>query len=58
MTLNNKFDVPSPKKMPPVDLATQAVLEKVANDKAQRNGVGTILTLLDNDGISLPRSVF
>ncbi|KAJ3980302.1 hypothetical protein F5890DRAFT_1419886 [Lentinula detonsa] len=55
MTLNNKFGVPSSKKPPPADVATQAILEKVANDPAQRNGVGTILTLLDNDGLSLPR---
>ncbi|KAJ3742547.1 hypothetical protein DFH05DRAFT_1536392 [Lentinula detonsa] len=53
--LNSKFSVPSPRKPLPTDVATQAVLEKVANDTAQRNGVGTILTLLGNDGIALPR---
>lgn len=57
MTLNNKFNVPSSKKPPSVDIATQAVLEKVANDPASRNGVGTIMTLLGNEGMSLPRSV-
>ncbi|KAJ3746753.1 hypothetical protein DFH05DRAFT_1534510 [Lentinula detonsa] len=53
--LNSKFSVPSPRKPLPTDVATQAVLEKLANDTAQRNGVGTILTLLGNDGIALPR---
>ncbi|KAJ3986983.1 hypothetical protein F5890DRAFT_1571998 [Lentinula detonsa] len=53
--LNNKFGVPSPRRPPTSDVATQAVLEKVANDTAQRNGVGTILTLLGNEGMSLPR---
>ena len=36
-------------------MATQAVLEKVAEDLTQGNGVGTIATLLCNEGISLPR---
>lgn len=57
MELNNKFNVPSPRKLPREDIATQAVLEKVANDAAQRHSVGTIMTLLDNEGVSLPRSV-
>ncbi|EDR02195.1 uncharacterized protein LACBIDRAFT_309912 [Laccaria bicolor S238N-H82] len=53
--LNNKFSVPSVRKPLPRDMATQAVLEKVAEDLTQGNGVGTIATLLCNEGISLPR---
>ncbi|KAJ3727494.1 hypothetical protein C8R42DRAFT_694050 [Lentinula raphanica] len=51
MNLNNTFKVPSPRKLPREDVATQAVLEKVAQDSAQRNGTGTIMTLLDNEGM-------
>jgi len=35
----------------------QAVLEKVANNLSQRRGVGTIGTLLSNEGVPIPRSV-
>ena len=56
--LNNKFGVPSVRKLPPADVATQAVLEKVANDLSQGRGVGTIGTLLSNNGIPLPRFIF
>ena len=52
--LNKKFDVPSVQKPPPPEIATQAVLEKVAEDPAQVNGVGTISTLLSNEGVLLP----
>lgn len=55
--LNNKFGVPSVRKLPPIDIATQAVLEKVADDPSQGRGVGTIGVLLSNDGIPLPRLV-
>jgi hypothetical protein len=55
MELNCKFNVSTPKKPPPADVATQAILEKVAADPAQRNGVGAIGTLLSNEGMSLPR---
>lgn len=55
--LNNKFGVPSVRKLPPIDIAMQAVLEKVADDPSQGRGVGTIGVLLSNDGIPLPRSV-
>lgn len=55
--LNNKFSVPSPRKPPPEDIATQAVLEKVADDPLQGRGVGTIGVLLSNEGMPLPRYV-
>ena len=55
--LNNKFGVPSVRKLLPIDIATQAVLEKVADDPSQGHGVGTIGVLLSNDGIPLPRLV-
>jgi len=55
--LNNKFGVPSVRKLPPIDIATQAVLEKVVDDPSQGRGIGTIGVLLSNDGIPLPRSV-
>jgi hypothetical protein len=55
--LNKKFQVPGIRKPPPADVATQAVLEKVANDPSQGHGVGTIGILLSNEGILLPRFV-
>lgn len=58
MELNVKFGVPSVRKPPPEHVAVQAILEKVAADPAQRNGVGAIGTFLANDGIPLPRCVF
>ncbi|KAI6142393.1 hypothetical protein BKA82DRAFT_4438126 [Pisolithus tinctorius] len=36
--LNKQFNVPSPQKPPPTDIATQAVLDKVVNDVNQANG--------------------
>jgi len=53
--LNKKFEIPSARKPPPTEFATQAVLEKIVEDPAQANGVGTISTLLSNKGILLPR---
>lgn len=53
--LNRRFEVPSVRKMPATDIAIQAVLEKVANDISQGQGVGTIGTLLSNEGMPLPR---
>jgi hypothetical protein len=55
--LNTKFNVPSVRKPPPIEVATQAVLEEVAADTSQLNGVGTIGVNLSNKGISLPRFV-
>jgi hypothetical protein len=57
MELNNKFGVPSVRKLVDSDTATAAVLSKVAADPAQRNGVGAIGTFLSNDGMLIPRSV-
>lgn len=56
--LNKKFGVPSVRKPPPADIAMQAVLEKVADDPSQKRGVGTIGTLLSNQGMPLPRFVY
>ena len=53
--LNLKFGVPTVRKPPPADIATQMVLEMIAEDTAQMRGVGTISTLLSNDGVLLPR---
>ncbi|KAF9523530.1 hypothetical protein CPB83DRAFT_775298 [Crepidotus variabilis] len=56
--LNKKFNVPNVRNhKPPPDVATQAILEKVAQDTSQSNGVGTLKTLLANNRISLPRQV-
>jgi len=55
--LNNKFGIPSVWKPLPPDIATQAVLEKIADDPLQGCGVGTIGVLLSNEGTPLPRSV-
>lgn len=56
--LNRKFNVPSIQRPLSDDIATQAVLEKVSNDVSQRRGVGTIETLLSNEGLLIPWSVF
>ncbi|KAF5325449.1 hypothetical protein D9619_009977 [Psilocybe cf. subviscida] len=54
--LNLKFNIPSVRKPPPPEIATQAVLEVVANDIEQRNGVGTIGVRIANEGVMiLPR---
>ncbi|KIK05770.1 hypothetical protein K443DRAFT_130206 [Laccaria amethystina LaAM-08-1] len=56
--LNTKFKVPSSCKPPHTDIAniaTQDTLEKVADDPSQGCGVGTIQTLLSNEGMLLPR---
>lgn len=53
--LNNKFNVPSVRKPVAADVATQAILAKVTEDPQQRNGVGTIGTLLSNEGMPIPR---
>ncbi|KAG6907095.1 hypothetical protein DXG01_010544 [Tephrocybe rancida] len=55
MQLNNTYNVPSVQKLPPGDVAVQAVLDQVAKDPAQRNGVGAIGTFLSTDGMPLPR---
>ncbi|KAG6836326.1 hypothetical protein H0H93_009076 [Arthromyces matolae] len=55
--LNNKFDIPSVRKPIPDDVATAAVLRKVAEDRGQVNGVGTIATLLSNEGVVIARKV-
>ncbi|KAI6006249.1 hypothetical protein F5J12DRAFT_833230, partial [Pisolithus orientalis] len=52
--LNKQFDVPSPQKPPLTDIATQAVLEKVANDVNQANGVRMITSLLSSEGMPPP----
>jgi hypothetical protein len=52
--LNLKFGMPTVQKPPPADIATQAVLEKIAEDTAQMRGGGTISTLLSNEGVLLP----
>ncbi|KAF8132928.1 hypothetical protein EV363DRAFT_1397838 [Boletus edulis] len=48
--LNKKYGVPSTRKPPAADVATQAVLDKVAQDVNQTNGVGTICATLQKDG--------
>lgn len=57
MELNTKFAVPSTRKPPSDEVATRAVLEVVANDPAQRNGVGAIGTFLSNKGTPIARCV-
>ena len=56
--LNMQFNIPSPCKPPPEDIATQAVLEKVAEDINQENGVNAITSCLSIEGMPLPRFVF
>lgn len=57
MVLNNQFGVPSVRKPPSDELATRAILDIVAKDPAQRNGVGAIGTFLSNDGMPIARCV-
>ena len=52
--LNKQFAVLSVWKPPLPDVATQAILEQIAEDPSQRRGVGTINTLLGNAGIQIP----
>ncbi len=51
--LQHKFNIPSVWKPPPEEIATAYVLEKVAADVNQRNGTGTIGTLLASEGVLL-----
>ncbi|KAG6905917.1 hypothetical protein DXG01_016947 [Tephrocybe rancida] len=53
--LNNQFKVPSVRKPPEDNVAVWAILQKVAEDTQQRNGVGTIAILLSNEGMAIPR---
>jgi len=53
-----QFNIPSPRKPLPEDIATQAVLEKVAEDVNQENGVNAITLCLSIEGMPLPRFVF
>ena len=55
--LNKQFAVPSVWKPPLPDVATQAILEQISEDPSQRRGVGTINTLLGNEGIQIPRYI-
>ncbi|KAF8156745.1 hypothetical protein B0H34DRAFT_770234 [Crassisporium funariophilum] len=55
MELNKQFSVLSVRKPPPEPVAVQAILAKVADNPAQRNGVGTIGTFLSNNGIPIAR---
>jgi len=58
MELNNKFEVPSVRKLPTPEVVEQVILEQVAKDFAQRNGVGAIGAFLSNEGTPIPRYVF
>ncbi|KIM60418.1 hypothetical protein SCLCIDRAFT_16346 [Scleroderma citrinum Foug A] len=52
--LNKQFNIPSSRKPPPEDIATQAILEKVAEDINQENSVNTITACLSMEGMPLP----
>ena len=58
MELNNKFEIPSVRKLPAPEVVEQVILEQVAKDPAQRNGVGVIGTFLSNEGTPIPRYVY
>ncbi|KAJ2935897.1 hypothetical protein H1R20_g1196, partial [Candolleomyces eurysporus] len=55
--LQRKFKIPSVRKPPPEEIATAYVLKKVAEDVNQRNGTGTIGTLLASEGVLIPRDL-
>lgn len=53
--LNNKFQVPSPRKTRISEYTNQLILEKLDDDPNQRRGPSTIKTLLAREGVQLPR---
>ncbi|KAJ7231516.1 hypothetical protein C8J57DRAFT_1580727 [Mycena rebaudengoi] len=53
--LHKKFHIPSNRKPPPVEVARQAVIDKVQMDTLQNNGPNYFKTVLQQEGIMIPR---
>ncbi|KAK7034908.1 hypothetical protein R3P38DRAFT_2911966 [Favolaschia claudopus] len=53
--LNKQFKIPTVRKAPPVEVARQAIIDKVVMDVTQQNGPNYFKTLLQQEGIMVPR---
>ncbi|KAK7018226.1 hypothetical protein R3P38DRAFT_2981844 [Favolaschia claudopus] len=53
--LNKQFKIPTVRKAPPVEVARQAISDKVVMDVTQQNGPNYFKTLLQQEGIMVPR---
>ncbi|KAJ6525586.1 hypothetical protein B0H10DRAFT_1864030 [Mycena sp. CBHHK59/15] len=53
--LHTKFDIPRIRKPPPLEVARQAVIDKVQMDVSQGNGPNYFKTVLQQEGIMIPR---
>ncbi|KAJ7825809.1 hypothetical protein B0H14DRAFT_2596270 [Mycena olivaceomarginata] len=53
--LNKKFNVPRIWKPPPLEVAWQAVIDKVQMDVSQNSGPNYFKTLLQQEGLMIPR---
>ncbi|KAJ7733568.1 hypothetical protein DFH07DRAFT_870974 [Mycena maculata] len=53
--LQKKFQIPSARKPPPLKVSRQAVIDKVQQDSLQGNGPNYFKTLLQQEGIMIPR---
>lgn len=55
--LNSHFEVPSVRKPPPLDRASQITMGKVSEDLHGAKGVGTLNTELALEGHAIPRYI-
>ncbi|KAF7371801.1 hypothetical protein MVEN_00036800 [Mycena venus] len=53
--LNRKFNIPRIRKPPALEVARQAVIDKVQLDVSQQNGPNYFKTLLQQEGLMIPR---
>ncbi|KAJ7903990.1 hypothetical protein B0H13DRAFT_1881929 [Mycena leptocephala] len=53
--LNAKFNIPRIRKPPPLEAARQAVIDKVQMDVSQGNGPNYFKTVLQQEGLMIPR---
>ncbi|KAF6752682.1 hypothetical protein DFP72DRAFT_1033891 [Ephemerocybe angulata] len=53
--LERRFLIPNVRRPPPDEIATEHVLQIVRADINQRRGTGTIMAILANQGVMLPR---
>ncbi|KAK6968878.1 hypothetical protein R3P38DRAFT_3508545 [Favolaschia claudopus] len=53
--LNKKFRIPTVRKAPAIEVARQAIIDKVVMDITQQNCLNYFKTLLQQEGIMIPR---
>ncbi|KAJ6533913.1 hypothetical protein DFH09DRAFT_932519 [Mycena vulgaris] len=53
--LQKKFQIPTNRKPPPLEVARQMVIDKVQKDAVQGNGPNYFKTVLQQEGIMIPR---